>query len=131
MFWKTQSFHQHHRLWERKLKENGFEDCEIERKGERFLKQYSHNCYRQASPLERETRLNYYCLIGRLANSITNERDKLILTLHSEGLTNQAILKLTGIKHRNTITHIIRRYQHKWQIRTWKPNQMNLKKVIS
>lgn len=135
-FWKTKNFRQLAKEWNLKLEEQGFIDAEIDLKGDRALKQRATNSYRQATQLERESRLEYYVLMGNLAiNEIfPNELESVVMIRHSEGATIKEIVKeisFRGIfKNRKTIRHIIRRWQSRWGIKTWNLRQMNLRKII-
>lgn len=135
-FWRTKGFKSLSKKWNKVLEDNGFEDAEIELKEDRVLKQRSTNSYRQASQLERDSRLEYYCFLGHLANNTVfpNELEKFVMIKHAEGLTIKEILdeiSLRGIKkHRRTIGYIIRRWQMKWGLKHWSLLQMKIKRSI-
>lgn len=132
-FWRKKSFKILSRQWNKRLIESGFSDAEIEIKSDRILKQRATNSYRQATQLERESRLEYYCFLGYLANNteFPNELEKFVMLRHAEGATIREIvdeLNCRGIiRHRQTIRYVIRRWQTKWGIRTWSLREMNLK----
>lgn len=132
-FWRKKSFKILQREWNKKLVETGFVDAEIEIKSDRILKQRATNSYRQATQLERESRLEYYCFLGYLAHNTVfpSELEKFVMIRHAEGASIREItdeLTLRGIvRHRQTIRHVIRRWQTKWGIRTWSLREMNLK----
>lgn len=134
MFWRTRQFKVLSQEWNKKLEQSGFEDAELEVKGDRVLKQRASNCYRQADKLERESRLEYYTFLGYLAHNtkFNNELEKLVMVMYSEGKPYKEILEELNkrgiIRHRTTIEFIIRRWQHKWGIKSWSLKQMNLKK---
>lgn len=136
-YWKAKKFKDLYTEWNQKLKESGFEDSEVESRGERLLKQRSSNSYRQADELERQTRLDYFLLLGYLAynTDFDNDFDKLVMLRHSEGKTIKEIvdeINTQGIsRDRKTIRFIIRRWQMRWGIRDWKLKQMNLKKIVT
>ena len=133
-FWKSKKFKALYREWNKNLELSGFIDAEIQVAEERTLKQRATNSYRQASPLERETRLNYYCHLGYLAHHtfFGNEIDKYVMIKHSEGATIKQIvegLAAQGVSRgRLTIRYIIRRWEAHWGIRRWSLKQMNLKR---
>jgi len=135
-FWKAKKFKELNTEWNKKLKESGFEDLEVETKGERLLKQRAANSYRQANELERQTRLDYFLLLGYLAHNtkFDSSFDQLVMLRHSEGKTIKEIvdeISKNGIsRDRKTIRYIIRRWQMRWGIRNWKLKQMNLKKTV-
>ncbi len=136
MFWKTKHFKLQAKIWNQKLEEVGFVDAEVELKGDRALKQKATNAYRQATELERESRLGYYRLLGHLASNtqFQNELEELVMLRHADGATIKEIVQEINSKglsfHRQTIRHIIRRWQMKWGVKTWSLKQMNLKTII-
>lgn len=135
-FWRTKKFRELYKTWNEKLKESEFEDAEIDLKGDRALKQKAANSYRQATELERDTRFEYFRILGSLANhsEFKCELHKTIMLKHADGSTIKEIveaIRLEGItKDRKTVGYIIRRYQHKWGLKHWTPKQMKIKKVI-
>ena len=135
-FWKTKTFRQQAKIWNKKLKDSGFNDQEIEIAGERVLNQRSTNAYKQATELERQCRLDYFRLLGYLANNtiFPNRLEQFILLSHAEGKTTPEIaeeMKTHGvIKNKRTIGFIIRRWQMRWGIKTWTLKQMNLRSHI-
>lgn len=134
-FWRTAKFRVLNREWNKKLEEVKFKDAEIDLKGDRSLKQRASNAYRQATLLERESRLDYYLLLGNLTSStqFDNKLEELVMVRHAEGATIKEIVeeitKRGMPRERRNIRHIIRRWQAKWGIRTWTLKQMNLKAI--
>lgn len=132
-FWKSKGFKSLSKEWELRLTGSGFSDAEEDSKGERSLKQRADNCYRQASSLERETRLEYFSVLGSLAHATEFDDDieAFIMLRHSEGAIIKEIvdeLEARGIKKfRKTVSYIIRRWQMRWGLRTWTRKEMNLK----
>lgn len=134
-FWRTKGFKSLSIVWNKQLEQTGFKDAEIELKGDRALKQRSTNAYRQATQLERDTRLDYYMLLGQWVNQtqFPNDLERYVMSRCAEGATIQEII--SGIQrdglfiHRQTVRHIIRRWQMKWGIKYWTPKQMNLKNI--
>ena len=135
-FWRTKKFKDLSKKWNKNLSDVGFEDAEIELKDDRTLKQRASNSYRQASVIEREAKLQYYILLGRLVSSTVfpSEIEQSIMTKHADGESIKEIVEeLTGqgiLIHRRTIGYIIRRWESKWGIKSWNLKQMNLKKAI-
>ena len=133
-FWRTKKFKTLIVVWNKKLEESGFNDAEIELKGDRALKQRATNSYRQASELERESRLEYYSFLGYLAHNTNfiDEVEKLIMIRHSEGAEDKEIveeLKNIGVsRHRQTVSYVIKRWQVKWGVKNWSLRQRNLRK---
>lgn len=124
------------KVWNQKLEDSGFEDAEIELKTERRLKQKASNVYRQAHPLEREIKLEYFLRLGFLAHNANypNDLEKIIMVNYSEGASIKKIIEEINkngySRDRRTIRFIIRRWQTKWKIKIWSPSQMNLKKPL-
>jgi hypothetical protein len=133
-FWRTKKFKTLTVVWNKKLEASGFHDAEIELKGDRALKQRATNSYRQASELERESRLEYYCFLGYLAHNtmFVDEIEKFIMIRHSEGAEDKEIveeLKNMGVsRHRQTVSYVIKRWQVKWGVKNWSLRQRNLRK---
>ncbi len=129
-FWRTKQFKVLQITWNKKLEKTGFDDCEVELKTGRALKQRASNAYRQANPLERESRLEYYCFLTHLVQNtiFPSELEKLVMEKHSDGHTIEEIVKKLnekGIKrHRETISFIIKRWQVTWGLRKWSLKQM-------
>lgn len=133
-FWRKKSFKVLAKEWNKKLAQSEFIDAEVELKDDRALKQRAANSYRQASQLERESRLEYYSLLGHLVSkeSFTDKLEELVMTRHSEGFTNKEIVdevkRIRPKIHRNTVWYIIRRWEMRWGIKFWTLKQMGLKK---
>lgn len=137
VFWKTKKFKALAKHWNKVLTDVGFEDAEIELKEDRALKQRASNSYRQASQVERESRLQYYILLGRLVNTtiFSSEIEKKVMASYADGISIKEITEdLTSQQvaiHRRTVGYIIRRWQAKWGIKNWNLKQLNLKKNIN
>lgn len=133
-FWRNKKFKTLTVIWNKKLEESGFNDAEIELKGDRALKQRATNSYRQASELERESRLEYYSFLGYLAHNtkFKDGTEELIMIRNSEGIESTEIineLKQNGISiHKQTVNYIIKRWHTKWGIKSWSLRQRNLRK---
>ena len=133
-FWRTKVFKVLSKEWNDRLKITGFIDAEIELKNDRALKQRATNSYRQATELERESRLEYYCFLGYLTNNtlFPTELEKHIMVRHADGATIKEIVQeisSRGIsRDRKTVRRIIRRWQTKWGIINWSLKEMHLKK---
>jgi len=138
-FWRRKSFKVLLTTWNRKLKSSGFDDIEQESKTgeERVLKQRSaRKCFSQADDFEREMTLEYYLLLGHLVQNtiFPNDLEQSVMIRHSEGAKVTEIvdeISSKGIRrHKDTVMHIIRRWQTKWGIRKWSLKEMRLKKDI-
>lgn len=128
-FWRKKSFKLLSTEWNKKLEDSGFEDVEFELKGDRGLKQRATNSYRQATKLERETRLEYYCFLGYLAHNTVfqNELEQIVMIRHSEGVSCKEISNEIG-RHRHYVEFVIKRWQTKWGVKTWSLQARGLKK---
>ncbi len=139
MFWKTKNFLSLQREWEKKLKDSGFEDIEEVIGGERRLRQAANNFSRSETSEQMEAKSLYYDLIRRGVEleQFTNPMHKLILTRVGDAMEHKQILrelkkKYWGYNRKyvpniHTIYFIIRRYEHKWKIKKWTLQQLNLK----
>ncbi len=129
-FWRTRQFKNLSITWNKKLERSGFEDAEVELKGDRALKQNATNSYRQADELERETRLSYYSLMGFLAHNTVFPTwvEQTVMIKHSDGATVKEISEVInsrGItRARTTIECIIKRWQNAWGVKSWTQKQM-------
>lgn len=128
-FWRKKSFRVLSQTWNKRLESSGFTDVEVELKGDRALKQRATNCYRQAHPLERETRLEYFLFLGHLAHNTVfpNDLERLIMVRHSEGKTYGEIGREIG-RHRHSVEFIVKRWQTKWGVKRWSLQARGLKK---
>lgn len=133
-FWRKKTFKVLLTTWNKELEKSGFEDAEIELKGDRALRQSASSRFKRWPEWERESRLEYYCFVGHLVHNaiFPNELEKFIMFKHSEGATIREIVdeaENNGMSvFRKTVMHIIRRWQMKWGIRSWSLHQRNLKK---
>lgn len=138
--WQTTRFKELEAEWEKKLAESGFEDAEKKIAGERVLKQSADYAYRRKEHTEeyREAKLAYYSLISQKIHGtrFDDDSDKLIMEKTAEGWSIQEISR--ELKHlempkfnRDTIRYIRRRYETRWGIRHWKPEEMVSRKVAT
>ena len=117
--------------WYAKLRESGFADIE---KDERNVRQYSSNAYRQASLLERTTKLAYYTAMEHQAErySFTSAEQRYVILRASEGAFISEIVKELKARsmslHKHTVIRIIRRFEHETGIREWTAKQRHQKK---
>lgn len=147
-FWRSSQFESLNQEWEKKLKESGFQDVEKKVGREKVLKQSSDYAYRrrEATEIVRDAKLTYFTLLSQWISAekeffdpqltltfnpqfeIQNA-DRLIMERTAEGKTIREIsreLKSLGMHkfNRDTIRYIRRRYENKWGIKNWKPEQM-------
>lgn len=143
MFWKSKEFDRVRQEWEQRLKKSGFRDIEKEIKGERVLSQYSDYAYRRKeTELVRECKLAYFTLLAQhlsVETKFEDEWDQLIMERTAEGYSIKEISEeLKSLvpenrertKHnRDTIRYVRRRYEHRWGIKVWKPEEMQSRKA--
>jgi uncharacterized protein Smg (DUF494 family) len=138
-FWKTKQFQAINKNWNSKLSESGFKDAEIEKHGEFYLKKHSHcdNRHHENVAIVRENKQAYFHILDEYIQKETDfpdESDRLIMELTAQGFhiceISETLRSLFLKKnHRNTIRFIRRRYEHKWGIKTWKPEDMVSRRV--
>jgi len=134
-FWRTKKFKALSIEWDKKLQANGFIDIETRCGGERVLKQRATNAYMQADEFERESKLEYFCVLSHLAQTtiFPSPLEQIVMQSHAEGMAIKEIiseLNKNGLsRDRRTIRFIIRRWQMKWGIRTWSLSQMYLRAI--
>ena len=116
--------------WYQKLKDSGFQDIEKTVDEEQKLKQRSSNVYRQAPEVVRENKENYFTYLGQHIHDegCDSPVDLHILSRRAEGAKYREIveeLKQMGTpRNRHSVRYIIRRYEKRWGIRYWKPEQL-------
>jgi hypothetical protein len=125
-FWNTKEFKEIQKKWDDVLESNGFNDIEQTIKNERVLKQQSTNAYRQAVDVVRQSKIEYYTVLGqKIAGAqFENEIDKAVMEKRSEGLKIKEISSIINL-HRQAIRYIIRRYEKEWGIRAWTTEQLS------
>lgn len=117
--------------WYALLKAEGFVDIE---KDEYTVRQYSSNVYRQASLLERTSKLAYYNAIEKLIEhfGFTCQKQRYVMQRTSEGaFISEIVRELKAMKSpldKHTITRIIRRFEHETGLREWTAKQRHQKK---
>ena len=132
-FFATDQFKRLQRKWYKKLEKSGFQDHEKLVGSSLVLSQSAGFALRhEPTLLTAEAKLEYYLKLSEMVakESFENNRDRVIMECAGQGLKICAIakeLKKRKIKcHRLTIGFVIRRYEHKWKIRSWSLKQMNL-----
>ncbi len=128
-FWEKPEFKKEQDFWYKKASDSGFNDIETPREE---LKQNAPNAYRQAEKLIRENKLEYFLLLEQFVNddntTYDNGIDLFVMQKFAEGLTNKKICQLLNdfghSRHRKTVMFIRRKYENRWKIIKWKPNQL-------
>ena len=127
-YYYSQSFLKVQRAWYKKLEKEGFKDAEININGDLRLRQISSHVYKNSSAIERENKLKYFELLAVLVNEKTfdNDLDKQVMTLKSLGSkTNEIAQRLK--RHKQTIRYVIRKYENRWGLKKWTPEELDLK----
>ena len=136
-FYQTPEFRKLECEWERKLAADGFSDIEETVGSEKKLAQYALRFgSRQEHFVQKEAKIRYFQLLQGAACQahFDNDLDRLVMSMKAEGarITEicRVLLKKGILKYRGTIRLIIRKYENRWGIRNWKPEQLdyNLKK---
>lgn len=123
--------------WDKKLKDSGFKDIEVEVNGNRCLRQRAIPSLSKAARETFKQKAEYYLTISKkfVRQKFPNDLELMVMNHHADGKKIKEIQELLldyGFKkHRTTITFIIRRWQKRWRLKNWTPKQMNLKKDIS
>lgn len=121
-FWQTKRFKSLQNEWYKKLDN----DAEKIINGEHVLKQRASNSYRSISRIARENKQRYYELLGSYFHKedFIDGVEKLVMERKSNGVSIKLIsdeLRLIGERcHRETIRHIIQKYEKKWDIKRGK-----------
>ena len=129
---KINTFKQLQAKWYKKLAKTGFIDIE---KGDRLKQHASHpyrNAYRsdEGGELLRDSKQKYFELLSYhiQIEKFDCSADEIIMKRISEGAkikTISAELRKLGHKNeRKTIRYVIRKYEHRWNIKNWKPEQL-------
>lgn len=117
--------------WNDVLIDDGFVDQEKLVNNELELKQFSSNAYQQAPELIRENKQTYYEILLQKVQieEFDNKADKIIMSRTAEGYKiveiSKELKKIKQSSHVETIRYIIRRYENKWGVKKWKPEQMS------
>lgn len=129
-FYETPEFKEQFAIWEEKLKEEGLQDIEKSIKGKRVLKQNSPNVYRQMDPVRREAKELYFRELGKCLHSACFDCsvDRVVMVLRSHGAKIveicDSLAKMGMSRYRRTVRLIIRKYEDRWGIRSWRPDQL-------
>lgn len=136
-FWRESKFKDLKIRWYKALEEDGFEDIETL---DEELKQPCKNGYQRFSGKSkdlREIKLEYYLRLGHALQEqgCDHDIDTLIMQRTSEGFSVKEICEelktIKSSRNRNTIRWIRRKYENRWGIRKWKPEQMRSARMPS
>lgn len=129
-FYQNREFKELSREWEKKLERDGLPDIEKNVGEQRELKQNASNVYRQMDPTSREAKELYFQELSQCLHRarFDNEIEKTVMSLKAEGAKIKeicvALAKMGCSRYRRTVRLIIRKYEDRWGIRTWRPDQL-------
>lgn len=132
-FWEKDDFKQLQREWYSRLADEGFKDIEKGIDDSSLLHKWSSYAYREVKdPHVRMSRSLYFQALteGAATQPFDTDVDAIVISKRAEGERIKDIaeyLKQQSLKpcHRESIRCIIRKYEHRWGIRTWKPEQLD------
>lgn len=133
MFWKKTEFKEQQAAWYAVLKKSGFKDIEV---GDQ-LKQRATNAYKQATRVERHAKQEYFLLLSQYfrekAPEFDDSIDFFVMHRFALGRSNReicdALEALGHPRHRKTVMFIRRKYENRWGIRKWSPEQLRSRKM--
>jgi hypothetical protein len=130
-FYETLEFKEVSKEWEEILEKGGLPDIEKQLGEQRGLRQNSSNVYRQMDPVRRQAKELYFQQLGKCLHSACFDEnvDRVVMVLRARGSKIieicEALAKLDMARCRGIVRFIIRKYEHKWGIRNWKPHQLD------
>lgn len=129
-FYQTPEFEELSEEWEKKLEAEGLADAEKSIGRQRTLKQNATNVYRQMDPVRRQAKELYFQQLGKCLHSACFDSgvDRVVMVLRAQGSKIveicEALAELGMCRYRRTVRLTIRKYEHRWGIRIWKPEQL-------
>lgn len=129
-YYQTREFKSLSIIWEKTLEQEGLGNVEKSLGASLALRQNSSNVYRQMDPVRREAKELYFRKLGQCLHSATFDSgiDRIVMVLRAHGAKIVEICthlaKMGMRRYRRTIRLIIRKYEDRWGIRTWKPEQL-------
>jgi hypothetical protein len=129
-YYQTDEFKELADEWEEILKEAGLPDIEKSVGKKRVLKQNSPNVYRQMDPVRREAKEQYFRELNRCLHAACFDCsvDRVVMVLKAEGAKIVeicvALEKLGMRRYRRTVRLIVRKYEDRWGIKSWSPEQL-------
>lgn len=129
-FFATPEFEALAKEWETKLESEGLGDIE---KDVSYSALTSSRCsvgWRYWDATYIEAKALYFQSLEECVSraSFDNEIDKIVMTMRVQGARIkeicEALLAAGKSRYRRTVRLIIRKYEHRWGIRTWKPEEL-------
>lgn len=125
-FYQTPEFKRVSTEWEHLLKEEGLEAIDqSQNAGGLPIRRKEYN-----DPVWIETKAAYFQALEEQASQaqFDNEIDRIVMTMKAQGahITEicRALLAIGMSRYRRTVRLIIRKYEHRWGIRNWKPEDL-------
>lgn len=106
--------------WYQKLADQGFEDCEVLKKGEWYLKKTSSQLKYKVAHMQIEAKVEFYRVIQMKMNEqpIRDPIDLEILTLYAQGVSQKKIREQLSVRlHRSTIYERLTRWLRRWKLK--------------
>lgn len=131
VYWKTKKFKDLQGEWYEKLKSFGFKDLEYQ-SNDTIIGFKSDE-----SDVQREAKREYYSALAQYIKEYAPEFDDsidyFVMYKFSIGYKNVQIrkeLSAMGIsRHKKTIMYIRRKYESRWGLREWKPEQLRSRRM--
>lgn len=129
-FYQSREFKELADEWNERLEKEGLPDIEKQVGGRIVLIQNSPNVYRQMELTQRAAKEIYFQTLSQCIHEarFDSEVDQAVMVLKSEGAKITEIclaLAARGMRrYRRTVRLIIRKYEDRWGIRNWKPEQL-------
>lgn len=129
-FYQTTEFKQLSKDWEKRLEEEGLGSVEKTVGTGLALRQNSSNVYRQMDPVRREAKETYFRRLSQCLQTAAFDSgvDRIVMVLRAQGTKIVEICthlaKMGMRRYRRTVRLIVRKYEHRWRVRTWKPEQL-------
>ena len=129
-FYQTKQFQELYNEWEKRLEQEGLGDIEKSLGTKRALKQNSSNVYRQIDPIRREAKELYFRQLSSCLHTACFDCsvDRVVMVLRAQGAKIVEICRhlatLGMSRYRRTVRFIIRKYEDRWGIRSWRPEQL-------
>lgn len=122
-FFQTKAFKALQIEWDEILRRSGFKDAEKRQGANDQLRQRASNAYRGAPETIRENKAHYYELLGEFfyQEVFDDDVERLVMERRSEGVKikdiSRELRELGERSHRETIRHIIYKFEAKWGIK--------------
>jgi hypothetical protein len=129
-YWETTEFKSLSKKWEKKIEESGLVDVEVSIGDSRELKQNSSNVFRQMDQVRREAKENYFKRLSECIQTADFDCYIDMVVMHQKAQGAKIIeicvelAKQGHSRYRRTVRLIVRKYEDRWGIRHWTPDQL-------